>query len=139
MPEESATPDLVELWQQWGDAAARGDLDTAMSMFATDSVWEVRPLGVTLSGREAIRGFAESWLADYEEYEHAMLEGRDLGNGVVFAVERQDARLRGSPGTIHEQWAITVEWNARTIVRVTAMRNIDEARAAAERLAELRG
>jgi ketosteroid isomerase-like protein len=116
----------------------RGDIDTAMSMFATDSVWEVRPLGVTLEGREAIRSFAEAWLGDYEEYRRDTLEARDLGNGVVFAVERQDARLHASPGTVHEQWAITVEWDAQTIVRVTAMRDVDEARAAAERLAESR-
>ncbi len=139
MTDESTAPDLVALWQQWGDAAARRDFDMAMSLFAADSVWEVRPLGVTLEGREAIRSFAEAWLAGYEEYEHDMVEGRDLGNGIVFAVERQDARVLDSRGMIHEQWAITVEWDACMIARVTANRDIDEARAAAEALAESRG
>jgi hypothetical protein len=39
---------------------------------------------------------------------------------------------------MHEQWAMTIEWDALMIVGVTAMRDIYRARAAAERLVETR-
>jgi len=67
------------------------------------------------------------------------VEGRDLGNGVLFVVSSQDARLVGSPSMVQELWAFTVTWRAGLIERVVASRDIDEARAAAERLAEERG
>jgi len=67
------------------------------------------------------------------------VEARDLGNEVLFVVARQDARPLGSPAMVHETWAFTVEWDAGMIVRVTVYLDIDEARAAAERLAESRG
>jgi ketosteroid isomerase-like protein len=139
MSEESTTPDLVELWHQSADAVVRRDYKTAMSIFAADSVWEVRPLGMTFEGRAATRRFLEDWIEDYEGYEREMLEGHDLGNGVVFTIERQDARPPGSPTMVHERWAFTVEWEAGMVVRVTGDRDIDEARAAAEALAESRG
>jgi len=46
-----------------------------------------------------------------------------------------DAAIGGAPGGVQEQWAFTVLRVEGVIVRVVARRDIEEARAAAERLA----
>jgi ketosteroid isomerase-like protein len=139
MPEESTTLDLVERWRRASEAADRRDFDTTMGIFAADAIWEVQPLGITLESAPAIRSFLEDWFRSYEDYEYDQEEGHNLGNGVVFVVSRLDAHPLGSPGSLEERWAFTVVWEAGVVVRVMARNNIDEARAAAERLAEERG
>jgi limonene-1,2-epoxide hydrolase len=139
MPEESTTPDLVELWGRATEAVVRRDYDAAMSFYATDAVWQARGLGRTFEGRAAVRRFLEEWIGDYEEYGVEILDGENLGNGVLLVGSRHDVRPRGSSRMIQELWAFTVEWDGRVIMRVTAHRDVDEARAAAERLAESRG
>jgi len=138
MPEEPTTLDLVERWRRAAQSAYRGDLDAAMAIFAPDALWEVQPLGVSHKGAPAIRRFLEEWLGSYESYGDDHEEGLDLGNGVVFVVSRLDARPAGSPGRVHERWSFTVLWVAGMVTRVTGRNDIDEARAAAERLAESR-
>ena len=46
-----------------------------------------------------------------------------------------DAAIGGGPGRVQEQWAFTVLRVEGVIVRVVARRDIEEARAPAERLA----
>ena len=135
MPEKSATADLVERWRQAAEAAARGDLDAAMAIFAPDALWEVQPLGISHKGAPAIRSFLEEWLGSFESYEDDQEEGLDLGNGVVFVVSRLDARPLDSPGRVQERWSFTVVWVAGMVTRVTGRNDIDEARVAAARLA----
>ena len=137
--EESTTPDLVDRWRQAAEAASRGDLDATMAIFAPDAVWEVQPLGISHRGAPAIRSFLEEWLGSYENYDDDQEEGLDLGNGVVFVVSRLDARPVGSAGRVQERWSFTVLWVAGMVMRVTGRYDIDNARAAAERLAEERG
>jgi ketosteroid isomerase-like protein len=139
MPEKSATPNLVERWRQAAGAASRGDLDAAMDIFASEAVWEVLPLGISHKGAPAIRSFLEDWLGSYENYEDNHEEGLDLGHGVLFVVSRPDAGPRGSRGRVQERWSFTVLWVAGMVMRVTGRTDIDEARAAAKRLAESRG
>jgi ketosteroid isomerase-like protein len=139
MPEESTTPDLVERWRRAADAASRGDLDAAMGIFAPDAVWEVQPLGISHGGVPAIRRFLEDWLGSYENYEDTEEESLDLGNGVVFLVSRLEGGPVGSRGRVQERWSFTMLWVAGMVVRVTGRSDIDEARAAAEWLAESRG
>jgi ketosteroid isomerase-like protein len=136
MSEESTTSDLVERWQQAAEAADRRDFDAVMSIFAPDAVWEVQPLGISFEGVTAIRSFLEDWLGNYVEYESGQEKGQDLGNGVVFVVADLNGRPIGSPSGVHERWAFTVVWKAGMVVRIIGRNNIDEARAAAERLAE---
>ena len=50
-----------------------------------------------------------------------------------------NARPAGSAGRVQEQWGFTVTWAAGVIVRVVVAQHIEKARAAAERLAGLRG
>ncbi|TMM20221.1 MAG: nuclear transport factor 2 family protein [Actinobacteria bacterium] len=141
MVEESATPDLVELMRDTFEAVNRGDLDAVMKFFAPDAVWEAVSLGTSFEGVPAIRGFFEDWLGPYEDYEMQPDEILDLGGGVVFVVTRFTARPVGSAGGgMTRRRPLVFTWAEGLVARVTAHPDsIDEARAAAERLAEERG
>jgi len=90
-------------------------------------------------GREAIRGFYEDWRDPFEDYEQVLEELRDLGNGVTFAVLHQRARPRGSSGVVALRYAAVSTWRNNLIEQLTIYTDIDEARAATERLAEEQG
>ncbi len=140
MPEESKTPDLVELVVAFFEAANRRDLDARMSLLAPDAVWDLSPTGIgTFKGRAAIRRFLEDWRSGYEELRWAVEEVVDLGNGVVLAVTRQDAFMGGGGPPLHEMWAYVFVWVQGMVARVTPHNDIDQARAAAELLAQERG
>jgi ketosteroid isomerase-like protein len=139
MTEESTTPDLVELVRQAVEAATHRDFDALMSFYAPDAVWDLSPMGVgTFEGRAAIRGFAEDWLGSYEDFEIELQEVLDLGNGVVFVVNRLKGRLAGSTGDTQLRQAWVQVWVDAMMVRHMSYLDIDEARAAAERLAQER-
>jgi len=111
-----------------------------MRFWASDVVWDASSAGLDIfEGAAAVRSFLEDWTGAYEEYEYKHQEGRDLGNGVLFAVASLGGRLAGSAGRVQERWSYTVTWAEGMIVRVITRADIDEARAAAERLAEERG
>ena len=78
-------------------------------------------------------------MAAFEEYRHEIVESRDLGNGVVFTVLNIVGRLAGSASRVQETWSWTATWAEGMCERVVVRSDIDEARAAAERLAEERG
>ena len=131
-------PDLVELVRRANEAANRRDFDVLMSFFAPHALWESPPLGTRFEGRAAIRGFAEDWMGAYEEWHAAPEELFDLGSGVVFAVVRQSGRPVGTVGHIQVREGWVFVWVDGLIVHVMAYTDINEARAAAERLAEER-
>ena len=141
MTEESTTPDLVELVRQFGEALGRRDFDAAMSSFAPGAVWDASQPGVgTFEGPAAIRAFFEDWLVAYEEWDNHWEEVVALDNGVVFTVNRQDARPAGGKGRVQERLALTFRFECAGLIgRVLVLQDIDEARAAAERLAKERG
>jgi uncharacterized protein (TIGR02246 family) len=136
MSEESTTPDPVELVRKQLEAANRRDLDGVMSCVAEDGVLDGR--ADLIEGRAAIRGFVEEWFSAYEELDYELEEVRDLGNGVVFAVVIQDGRPVGIDGRVRQREGWVYLWVGGSIARLTTS-DIDEARAAAERLAEERG
>jgi uncharacterized protein (TIGR02246 family) len=138
MPEPSTTPDLVELTRWTIEAGNRRDLDRVTSSFAPDAVFEGWAVGATFEGRAAIRSFLEDWFGTYEELEIALEEVRDFGNGVVFAVVVQNGRPAGSAGHLRQREGWVFVWVRGLIARLT-ISEVDEARAAAERLAEERG
>jgi ketosteroid isomerase-like protein len=129
----------VELVRRASEAANRHDLDALMSFYASDAVLEGRAAGATFAGRAAIRSFLEDWFGAYEDLEFKLEDVRDLGNGVVFAVVVQEGVPAGSAGHGHfrqrEGWVFL--WERGLVARLSAY-DIDEARAAAERLAEER-
>jgi ketosteroid isomerase-like protein len=139
MSEESTTPDLVELVRRLDEAANRRDFDAAVSLHAPDAVWEGRASGMTFEGRTAIRGFWEDMTVAYEEFEWWSEEILDLGNEVTFVVSRASGRPVGSTGRVELRVAFVAVWEEGLIVRGTTYSDIDEARAAAERLAQERG
>ena len=135
MPDDSTTPDLVELVRKQLEALDRGDFDGVMSSVAEDGVLDGR--ADLIEGRAAIRGFVEEWFSAYEELDYELEEVSDLGGGVVFAVVIQDGRLVGSAGRIRQREGWVYLWVGGSIARLTTS-EVDEARAAAERLAEER-
>ena len=140
MPEESMTPDLVELQKRSTDAANRRDLDAVMAFYTPDAVYDMSPTGMgVFEGHAAIRGFFEDWWDSYEEHEFEAKETLDLGNGVGFRVLIQKGRPVGSSGEVELHYAAVSVWEDGKIVRMTNFNDIDEGRAAAERLAESRG
>ena len=140
MSEESTTPDLVELARRSLEAANHRDFDAMLSFWSPDPVWDVSPMGLGVyEGPAAIRGFFEDWIGAYEEWEIEPEEILDLGNGVVLAVLLQSARPAGSDGHVRLRYAAVSLWIEGLVERTTNYLDIDEARAAAERLAESRG
>ena len=65
--------------------------------------------------------------------------GTDLGNGIVFVVYRQEGRPAGTSSLVSERYAFVFEVVDGVAVTLTNYTDIDEARAAAERLAKERG
>jgi len=139
MAEESTSPDLVELVRRSVEAADKLDLDARMTFYKPDAVWDASPMGIgTFEGQAAMRAFWEDWLSSYEGWQLQTVEVQDLGNGVTFAVLDQRGRLVGSSGEIELRYAAVTEWEDGKIARITNYTDIDEARAAAERLAQER-
>jgi uncharacterized protein (TIGR02246 family) len=137
MAEESTNPDPVELVRTALEAANRRDLDAVASSFAEDATFDGRALGDHFEGRAAIRSFIEGWYGTYEELEYGLEEVRDLGNGVTFAVVVQDGRPAGSAGHVRQREGWVFVWVRGLIARLTVL-EVDEARTAAERLAQER-
>jgi hypothetical protein len=75
----------------------------------------------------------------HEDFEQVIEELRYLGNGVTFGVLLQRARTRGSSGSVEFRYARVGTWRQDPAERFTVYTDIDEPRAAAERLAEERG
>jgi ketosteroid isomerase-like protein len=136
MSEESTTPDLVELVRKQLEALDRRDLDTVMSSVAEDTVFHGR-FGDLFEGRAAIRGLLEDWFRAWEELDFELEEVSDLGGGVVFAVVIQDGRPVGGDGRVRQREGWVYLWVGDSIARLTTS-EVDQARAAAERLAESR-
>ena len=145
MPDESTTPDLVELTRRLYETADAGDFDAMMRFFSADSVWDMSPEAGTFEGAPAIRRFVEDWQGSYEEYEAEVEDILDLGHGVTLAVSVQKGRPGassghgGSSGHVQVRFAAVYTWTEALIVRATTYLDPDEARAAAKRLAESRG
>ena len=139
MSEESTTPDLVEVVTGLFEAADRGDWDAVISHYAPDAIWETDNGITDAVGASGMRGFFEEWFGMYEDFAIAAETVVDLGNGVVFSVYRQSGRPPGSTGVVTLRAALIYEWVDGMIARLIAPRDIDEGRAAAERLAQERG
>jgi ketosteroid isomerase-like protein len=139
MPEESTTPDLVEVVTGLFEAADRGDWDAVIAPYAPDVIWESDDGILDVASASGVRGLLEEWAGVFEDFKITVETVVELGNGIVFSVFRQEARPVGSTGVVKERGAMIYEWVDGMIARVIVRQDIDEARAAAERLAESRG
>jgi ketosteroid isomerase-like protein len=137
--EESKTPDPVELTRLAFEAANQGDIDVVMSFFAPNAVFDGRGPEDPFEGRAAIRGMLDEWFDSFAEVRFEAGGFVVLDDGVVLAVVDQEGRPIGVDGQVHQQEGWAIWWSADGLmVRVTTHPDIDEARAAAERLAEER-
>ena len=140
MAGKSTTPDLETKTRQLAEAGNRRDVEGGLALYSPNAVWDMSALGLGIyQGHEAIRGFFEDWSRAYGDFEQVLGEYRDLGNGVTLTVLLQRARPTGSIGLVEVRYSNVriwvdglIEWNA-------TYTDIDEARAAAERLAQERG
>ncbi len=138
MAEEDATPDLVDAFHRLDEAMNRNDIDGVMSFFASDAVFDTLGTG-TYEGAAAIRSFFGEWARTYAAVSFETGEIRDLGGGVSFSVVSQRARPRGGEGQVALRYALVTTWANGLIRQQTTHGDIDEGRAAAERLAQERG
>ena len=138
--EESANPDPVELVRRPVEAGNHRDWDAVLAFWGPDPVWDMSPMGMSVhEGAAAIRGFFEDWVAAYEEFEMQAEEVLDLSNGVTFGVFVQRGRPIGSSGEVTVRYGAVGVWDGAFQSRATNYADVDEARAAAERLAQERG
>jgi hypothetical protein len=120
MTEESTIPDPAELVLRAVEAMNRRDLDGWPSIFGPGSVWDMSPIGLgSYEGSAAIREFAEDWLGAWEEFELAVEEFLDLGNGVVLATVFQHARLTGSRAEVQMRYVSVNYWHEGIFLRIT--------------------
>jgi ketosteroid isomerase-like protein len=137
MPEEPTSPDVVELTRLAFEAVNRRDIDGVVSCFAPDGVLDGRAAGGLYEGRAAIRGFLDDWFSSFAELRMEVEEFAVLDDGVMLAVVKQEGRPVGVDGQVHQREGWVIRWSADGLLeRLTTLPDIDEARAAAERLAE---
>jgi ketosteroid isomerase-like protein len=142
---EPATPDLEEAVRRIVEALNRRDFEGAVSLFAPDGVWEFPPLGFAvleegpLIGHEAMRRLGEDLTASFQDFEFKSEDFHNLGSGVTFNVLVQRGRPHGGDGFVESRLGVVAIWRDGRAARATSYQDIDEARAAAERLAKERG
>jgi ketosteroid isomerase-like protein len=139
MPNESATPDLVEIVTGLFEAADRGDWDAVVEPYAPDVILESEDGMMSADGANAVKALWEEWADTFEDFRIEVESVVDLGGGVVHAVYRQQGRMAGGSGLLSARGVLIYEWRDGIILRVLAWADTDEARAAAERLAQERG
>jgi ketosteroid isomerase-like protein len=140
LSEKPTTPDSFKPLRRTVEAYRRGDLDTHMSSYAPDAVLDMSARGLGIfEGRAAIRGFWEDYYRSFDDLNFELEEALDLGSGVMFAVVRQDARPARSGARVRTREAWVSVWQEGMLARGSSYSDIDEGRAAAQRLAEERG
>jgi ketosteroid isomerase-like protein len=141
MADESTTPDLVALTRLRYEIVDRSlNFDAIAAFYLPDAVMDLSHVGLgTYEGVDAVGAVLTDYWRTWEEHHHYVEEILDLGNGVVFASLREDGRLKGSNSFVEGHTAWITEWVEGKIARNTSYPAADEARAAAECLAEERG
>ena len=140
MVERSTTPDLLELSRATVEADSYDEWSAlAKRLLAPDIVWDLGGVLGSVRGLPAILAFVKEYWATWEDHHHYAEEVLDLGHGVMFWIVREHGRLKGSDAYVETRNAwVSVLVDGR-MVRSTTYKDIDEGRAAAERLAASRG
>jgi hypothetical protein len=139
MPEQPTTPDPLELTRGLADAYNRRDVDSIVSVYSADAVWDMSELGAgVVQGHDAIRRFLEGWLGSYDEFDFALEDVRDLGNGVAWAVVLPRGRPRGGEQFDEFRYGNCAVSADGLIERMVFSTDIAAGRTAAERLAQER-
>jgi hypothetical protein len=136
----SVTRDRERAIRRTLEALIRRDHEAAAAIYARDGVWDMSAVGMgVFEGHDDIRGFIESWREPYGEFEFTLERLDDLGNDVTLGYAAQRAWLPGSSSPVSLGGGYVGVWRGTLLERNTFYLDIDEARAAAERLAEERG
>jgi hypothetical protein len=136
--EESTTSDPVELARLALAGINRGEFGIYAS---PDIVLDMAAYGMgTFEGREAAIGLLKDWASSFDDLTIEPDEILDLGHGVVLTLYHQEGRPIGASNYVRVRSASVGLWVDGMIVRNTIYpeTDLDEARAAAERLAEER-
>jgi ketosteroid isomerase-like protein len=136
MSEESTTPDLVECVRIMFEAAEREDFDAVLDFYVPQAAW--RGTVDDAEGVPAIRKLWVSYFSAFEELRLILDDVVDFGKGVILAAQRHVGRLAGG-AALDERRAFVYVFVDGRVVWVRDYTDVDEARAAAERLAEERG
>jgi ketosteroid isomerase-like protein len=142
MPEEPATPDPLETLRGGIDAFNRRDLDSFLAVWAPDAVWEFSQIRMGVfemsppTSRGAIRKVVEEYTGAFDDFQTTIEEAHAVGGGVTFAVMVERARPHGSSSVLERRYGFVATWRDGRIARAKNYLDIDEARAAAEQLAE---
>ena len=137
MSEESANPDCVPLTRRLVEATNRRDFDAVESFYAPDCQVRGAEIG-EFEGQAAARGVVEDMFAPYEDFHVDIEEILDLGRGVTFGVVVARGRVGGGSAEVQFRFASVATWKKDLVERQWNFIDIDEARAAAERLVEER-
>jgi ketosteroid isomerase-like protein len=92
----------------------------------------------TFEGVAAIRRLVEDWRGTWGDSMNEVEKIVDLGHGVAFSCVRERGRPVDSDRYVEQRGGWVFLWAHGMIERLTAYLDIDEARSAAERLAEER-
>jgi ketosteroid isomerase-like protein len=115
MTDESTTPDLETL-RRGVEASNRRDFDAFLAAWAPDAVCELSPErlgGFEMSqptGHAAIQKVVEEYPRAFDDFQNAVEEAHDLGNGVTFAVIGERARPHGSSGFLERRYGLVATW-----------------------------
>jgi ketosteroid isomerase-like protein len=140
MAGEPTGRDHVEILRFASRATRCRDLDGLVALLRSDVVYDLSDLGLgTFSSVDAVRAFLKGWWEPYTSVEWIADEMEDLGAGVVLTTNTHTARLQGSSEPMRYRDAYVLRITNGQVERLTAYRDADQARAAAERLAEERG
>jgi ketosteroid isomerase-like protein len=140
MSEESTTPDLVELARRMIEADTYDEWAMlAEQVFAPTAVWDVGGMIGALEGRAAILAFVRDYWLMWDDHHHHVEQIVDLGHGVIRGVIREHGRIKGSDADVEARWVLVSLVVSDRVARSTTYTDVDEGRAAAERLAEERG
>ncbi len=133
--EESTTPDPFEVGRRALDALNRRDFDAVEGFCAPDAVLHAAETG-TFRGARAIRVFLEDFVSLFAELHGEIEEIRDLGNGIFFRIVLLSGRPVGAAKEVRFRYASVSALTGDLFKWSTTYVKIDEARAAAARLAE---
>ena len=140
MPEESTTPDLIEISRRIFEADGYEEWAALVERYAaSDAVWTFPGSGFgPFEGLAAIRAFVKEYWATWDDHPHYAEEIVDLGHGVLYSVVREEGRIKDSDAYIETRNAWVLLLVDGRVVRFTTYKDIDEARAVAESLAKSR-
>jgi ketosteroid isomerase-like protein len=145
MPDESTTPDLVETLRRGIEAFNRRDFEAFLAAWAPDAVWELSPVRMGVfqmsppTGHAGIQRVLEEYPGAFDDFQTAIEDAQALGNDVTFAVIVEHARPPGSSVFLERRYGLVAIWRDGRITRAKNYLEIDEARAAAKRLAGEQG